>query len=302
MTVKFSCIIDEKPKYARQALLWAASLLTYGQVPADALVVHTVDGCAPEYQRVFDSWGIRIEKVRCFDRRHAWSNKLGQLEGEALRRADHVVLCDCDLAFCGSILPWVSGNAVRAVIAARAWFPFRRWKRILAAAGLGRVTSAVPSVFGPPTLAGFCNGGLYVLPQSLFQSLRSVWPKWDRWVLDRRHLFQPWGFFADQISFAMSCQELALRVEHLPVELNYHTRWRSPRLLRAVLGKSDIFPLVLHYHRETDAQGYLLPTKIASVNARIRQINRLLRRFDRGDFNPRQQISAQPGQPVLNVR
>jgi hypothetical protein len=109
--------------------------------------------------------------------------------------------------------------------------------------------------------------------------------------------------FADQISFAMCCQELALRVEHLPIELNYHTRaCGGPGGLFAITGRSDIFPLVLHYHRETDARGYLLPTKIASVNARIRQINRLLRRFDRGDFNPRQQISAQPGQPVLNAR
>ena len=78
MTVNFSCIIDEKPKYARQALLWAASLLTYGQVPADALVVHTVDGCAPEYQRVFDSWGIRLEKA-------------GRFEHAALRCVDNYV-------------------------------------------------------------------------------------------------------------------------------------------------------------------------------------------------------------------
>jgi hypothetical protein len=271
-------------------------------VPAEAIVIHTIDGCAPEYQRVFDSWGIRLEKVGRFDPRHAYSNKLAQLESTALAEADYVVLCDCDLAFCGSILPWVGGNAVRAVIAARAWFPFRRWKRILAAAGLGRMTSAVPSVSGPATLAGFCNGGLYVLPRAIFQSLRSVWPKWDRWVLDRRHFFRRIGIFADQISFAMCCQELALRVEHLPIELNYHTTLRRPRLLFAMTGRSDICPLVLHYHCETDAQGYLLPTKIASVNARIRQINRLLRRFDRGDFNPRQQISAQPGQPVLNAR
>ena len=91
----------------------------------------------------------------------------------------------------------------------------------------------------------------------------------------------------------MSCQELGLGVEHLPIELNYHTRLRGPRRLLAITGRSDISPLLLHYHRGTGEHGYLLPTKIAGVNARICQINRLLRRLLHGGFDPRQLIPSQ---------
>ena len=71
------------------------------------------------------------------------------------------------------------------------------------------------------TLPSYCNGGIYIVPQPLFQELRETWPRWDRWLLDRPDLIRPFGAFADQISLAMSCEELGLSVDHVPLELNF---------------------------------------------------------------------------------
>src|SRR6185295_13803587 len=107
MHIRFSCVIDQKPKYADQAVVWAATLMVYGGQSADSLIIHHVGECEPACKRLFDAWGIETRQVERFDRRHGPSNKLTQLASESLQAADYVVLCDCDMAFCNSISPWI---------------------------------------------------------------------------------------------------------------------------------------------------------------------------------------------------
>lgn len=284
MTVKFSCVVDQDPKFARQALVWAASLLTYGGEEAESVVVHTVGESHADCLQVLRGWGIETPVVQPFDERHANSNKLAQLESEALYSADYVVLCDCDIAFCQDISPWIMGDAIRARIASFAGLPHRQWEKVFRMAELSLPAARVKAVLnGLDTLPTYCNGGIYILPQSLLQKLREVWPRWDRWLLDRRDLIRPFDAFADQISFAMSCEELHLSVDHLPLELNFDGVSR-PRGLHRVVGKTEIQPLVVHYH-ELDAKGLLRFTQIPAVNREIRKINDLIRLARRVNFH-----------------
>src|SRR5271166_3468885 len=120
MNVRFSCVMDQHPRFVQQALIWAASLLTYAGQEPDTLLIHCVDGLDPKYKKIFDSWEVETRVVQRFDSRHPYSNKLTQLESVPLHSADYVVLCDCDMAFCGSISPWITGDSIRACLAARA--------------------------------------------------------------------------------------------------------------------------------------------------------------------------------------
>jgi hypothetical protein len=284
MTVKFSCVMDQHPRFAEQALVWASSLLTYGGQEPDSLVIHAVGEGASECKRVADSWGIAFRIVGPFDKRHPNSNKLVQLESEALHSADYVVLCDCDTAFCQDISSWIMGDAIRARIASLTGLPPRRWEKVFRMAGLSLPAARVQAMLnGLDTLPTYCNGGIYILPQPLFQKLREVWPYWDRWLLDRRDLIRPFEAFADQISFAMSCEELDLKVDHLPLELNFDGVSR-PSGLHRVVGKTEIQPLVVHYHK-LDARGLLRLTQIPSVNREIRKINDLIRLAKRVNFH-----------------
>src|SRR5271166_1338402 len=280
MTVKYSCVMDQHPRFAQQALVWASSLLVYGGQAPDSLVIHAVGECASECRRVFDNWGIDIRIVQRFDERHAHSNKLTQLESTALHSADYVVLYDCDTAFCVDISPWIRGDCVRARIASWHGLPPARWQKVFQRAGLKLPAARVkPLRRGEETLPSYCSG-CYIIPQPVFQKLREAWPRWDRWLLDRPGLIQPFGVFADQISFAMSCEELGLSVDYFPVELNLDTT----HLPRGMHRKTEVHPLVLHYHR-LDAKGFLRLTQVPSIDREIRKINDLIRVAKRVNFN-----------------
>src|SRR5262249_49272634 len=146
------------------------------------------------------------------------------------------------------------------------------------------------------TLPSYCNGGVYIIPQPLFQKLREAWPRWVRWLLDRSDLIRPFGAFADQIAFAMSCEELGLSVDHLPFELNFDGVSHARGLLR-VTGKTEIRPLVLHYH-QLDAKGRLRLTQIPSVNRQLRKINDLICLAERVNFDKASLLLLRERHPV----
>jgi hypothetical protein len=222
MNVKFSCIIDLDPKFATQALVWAASLLTYGGQQPDSLVVHTIDESPGRFQEILNCWMVQTRILPRFDARHPSSNKLAQLESEALQSADYVVLCNCDIAFCGDISPLIAGDAIRGRTASFAGLTIARWQKIFQLAGLPLPHSRRRALLtGKETLPTYCNGRLYIIPQGLFQKLRYTWPHWHRWLLDRSDELRRFMSFADQISFAMSCEALRLTINPLPLELNF---------------------------------------------------------------------------------
>ncbi len=270
MTVKFSCVIDQRAKYTRQAFVWASSLLKYAGEGPDSILIHFVNQLDLKYQRIFDSWGIKTQIVKPFDSRHPHSNKLTQLDSELLHSVDYVVLCDCDIAFCESISDWITGDSVRASIVRGTSIPLEQWQRIFRMAKLDFPTTRVKAMFEDvETLPTYCNGGLIIVPQPIFQNLREIWPKWDRWLLDRPELVEPFVFFIDQISFTLSCEELGLSINYLPVELNLPP---SADLLDRI--QKEIHPIVLHCHGQ---EGFLLPVNIASVDRQIQKLNDLIR-------------------------
>jgi hypothetical protein len=299
MTVKFSCVIDQHPRFAQQALVWASSLLVYGGQESDSLVIHSVGECNPKYRSIFEAWEIDTRIVQRFDRRHPNSNKLAQLESEPLHSADHVVLCDCDIAFCGDVSPWIEGESIRARVASSAGLPPHRWQKVFDAAGLrlpeARVEAVVTRVNTLPT---YCNGGLYILPQALFQRLHEAWPRWDQWLLDRDELIRPFAEFVDQISFAMSCEELGLSVDYIPLMLNFDTLYLSHELSGGIK-KAGIHPIVLHYHR-LNSSGLLRLTRIPSVNRQIRKINELIRLARRVNFDKSSLLLLREKRPLSN--
>ncbi len=280
MRVKFSCVMDQNVKFARQAFVWASSLLKYAGQDPDTILIHFVNQLNPRYKWIFDSWGIKTQIVKPFDSRHPPSNKLTQLESESLHSIDYVVLCDCDIAFCGSISSWITGTSIRARIAQYASLHLDQWRYIFQKAGLkfpvARMKVLCEDV---ETLPTYCNGGLIIIPQPVFQNLRKVWPRWARWLLDRPELVRPNNYFTDQISFALSCEELGLGINYLPIELNFPPNTRFLDQIQIASRKKEIHPIVLHYGRDTKKGpgDFLRTLNIDSVDRQIRKINDLIR-------------------------
>jgi hypothetical protein len=305
MKVKFSCVMDQPPKFARQALVWAASLLTFGEQEAESLVIHAVEMDDPVYKRIFDSWGIETRIVKRFDVTYPHSNKLNQLESEPLHTADYVVLCDCDIVFCANILPWITGNSIQARTPSYAGLAPTQWGRLFHRANLNLPESRVRALLNDrETLPTYCSGALYIIPQGIFQSLRSVWPKWARWLFERSELVRPLGTYIDQISLTMSCAELGLKVDLLPVELNFPVRIFPSGHLYHAGTKTSYRPLVMHHHRRNQ-RGLLMLTTIPSLNRQIRPINRLIRsirstEFQRPDESRRDAIAPEARHRIMS--
>jgi hypothetical protein len=284
MKIKFSCVVDQDPKFGRQAFVWVLTLLVYGCAETESLVIHTVGHYTGEYRKIFEDWGIETRVVKAFDVRHPNSNKLAQFESEALDAADYAVLCDCDISFSQDIHAWMSGSSIRARIASYNGLPQAGWEALFQSAGLAMPSGWMAALLnGVETLPTYCNGGIYIIPQAMLQALKEVWPRWTRWLLDHDSLIKPFQAYADQISFAMSCAELGATIDHLPLTLNYDGVAKL-RTLQRLINRSEIDPLVLHYH-ELNARGRLTFTEIPSVNRQIRKINDLIQLAEQVNYD-----------------
>ena len=266
----YSCVVDQNARSPHQAFIWVSSLLGYGGQQPESLVVHIVRDCHPNYKELFDSMGVRTVIVEPFDPGPHHANKLIQLESEAARSADYVVICDCDLAFCDDISPHIAGDAIGATVSNDTSLPLNDWRRIFDDANLPFGTLKAGTVYG--------SGGLLVLPQKIAEDLRSVWPKWYQWLLDRSS--GSFTRFAEQVSFVLSLAELGLIVDRLDREDSFliHLPLASP-----TLGKGR--PKVVHYHEHLNESGFLLPTRMPSVDAQINRINDLIATSRRQSFD-----------------
>lgn len=281
MVVFFSCVLDNNAVMAQQAYLWAQTLLKFAGRKPEELVIHSIDSCEPEYTERLKALGVRLVPTQTFDPRHLPSNKLAQLESELLCQADYVVLTDCDIAFAADIAELFEGDRARAKIVDNANLAPSDWKAIFKMAGFGEpAIDVVTTSDKKPTVANYCNGGLIVLPKSLYARIGSLWKKWDRWLLDRPDLLGNWTYYTDQVSFTLALRELGEQVDPLPNIYNFPVHHE--------LAPSDLptqEPKVLHYHDALDPMGYIRKVGAPVVDEAIEAINTLIAENYKSDFS-----------------
>jgi hypothetical protein len=272
MTIRYSCVMDTPAKFQHQALLWALSLVhCAGQAPGN-LLVHAVEGTSRRQIDLLREFGVGVVVVPRYSSELPFLNKLRQLESEDLRAADHVVLCDTDLAFCSSIDDWVQGDRPRIKIVDVANPPLTVWRNLFAAAGFNTAPRpAATSLDGEQTYANNCNGGLCILPRAVFLALPEVWPRWIDWTWRQGHVLGRFRTHCFQISFALAMEELGIEVDLLPLALNFPTNLMTPGL-----EARDVSPAVIHYHANLDALGDLRPIGLRQVDAAVNRINGLM--------------------------
>ncbi len=106
---------------------------------------------------------MTVVHVPAVDTRRPYSNRLVQLTSGALEGRDHVVLYDCDLAFCDDISAWVTGDAVRAKLVDLANPSLAYERRLFREAGFAHAPAgAHPTHEETWTYANNLNGGLYI--------------------------------------------------------------------------------------------------------------------------------------------
>lgn len=273
--VVYSCVVDQSPLFRYQSLIWYLTLRELGGVRPDQMVVHVVNGTEPGHSDLLRDLGVSVVPVKRFDRRNGFANKLRQLESEALRDADRVVLCDCDLAFCRDISNEIGGPELAGRVVDLGLPEYREWVDLQRAAGLRGRLLPRPSFANRWTYAYNFNGGFLVVPAEWFDTLGKAWPRWLLWLLDGAgHVPEAKEVlrFADQVSLGLTILELDIPVREVPASMNLTT---VVPMFETYLGAlSD--PLVLHYHDLLDAPGLLKETGALAIDQAIGVVNQLL--------------------------
>ena len=63
MNIKFSCLVDNNPKFIYQSILWINSLIESGSAEYEDLVIHVIKGVDEEYISELSKMGIEVVPV-----------------------------------------------------------------------------------------------------------------------------------------------------------------------------------------------------------------------------------------------
>lgn len=266
----FSCVVDDHPRFHLDALRWFASLTRLAGVDPGDLVVHVTGQGATEVLDHLQDKGVTVRFVDPFDERSPHCNKISGALALAAERVDGLaVLCDTDIAVLEDPREVdVPGRSMAAKPVDAPCPPLEVLQAVFGASGVA-APPTVPLPWGQPesTLAGNCNGGLYLVPGPLLATLAHTWERWARWLLDGARLPAEWAIYVDQVAMA-----LALADEEIhPVALD--PAWNTPTHDLSRLPADAAEPRVLHYHQELDDQGRIQLTGARSVDGRIHQVN-----------------------------
>lgn len=271
---------DDDPTIAAQCYIWLNCLLRLHALPAANIFVHAPVGYESELLRWAAAVGINVVPIVPFDPRSPHCNKICQLETFERGPFKRVVLMDCDTAWVGPMeLPRTGSSAtILAKLVDHPNPPEAPLAKLFHAARLGEPdwVEVGPSLAGGhrQTDRNNCNGGVYILDQSVLRDLRPRWRRWALWCLDQGEILGKHLRNSDQLGFALALREMGSAVTPLSIEWNYPTH-----LPRAEL--PDVEPRILHYHREMTPDHFLKLTSVAQPDAAILALNRQIAGFPR---------------------
>ena len=276
--VAFSCVVDDDPTIAAQCYIWLNCLLRLHALPAASIFVHAPVGYESALLRWAVAIGVNVVPIVPFDPRSPHCNKICQLDTFERGRFKRVVLMDCDTAWVGpmELPPTGSDSAILAKVVDRPNPPEESLAKLFHAARLGE---PVWVEVGPPLAGGRrktdhnnCNGGVYILDQSVLPSLRPTWRKWALWCLGQGEILGRHLRNSDQLGFVLALREMGASVTPLSIEWNYPTHLPPAEL-------PNVAPRIFHYHREMTSNHLLKPTGIVQPDAAILALNRQIATF-----------------------
>lgn len=271
-TAVYSGVIGEHPRYAHQALIWAASLIELAGVSPDDIHVHSLVGRPSRAAELLAGLGCRVEFIRPFDDRMPYCNKIGQLPVLAGRLdADTVILSDLDIIYLTDVrahLPLediARGQQIHGVVVGHASPDRDTFEAFLADPDVaGQLPPAAAARLQEPdvwnragrrhaseTLYSNLNGGLLVLPRQDLERHHEAWTRWALTCADKEAVLGRHAWHAFQIAVAMAALELDIAVHHLRLGYNLSLH------MNAADGAHDEPALALHYHRSMTVRSRL---------------------------------------------
>lgn len=258
--VAYSCFVDSKPKFEKEVVRWAWSLVELADVaPVDIYIT-----CEPEIsndlRKVFTRFpGINIFYRSCFTEISRPANKWLQLEALQSALAEdytHIVLSDCDKVFAEFSEEWCDDSVRACKFIPRPTFSIFEDIFSLYFGSKPRFTMERPDQQDPKkdgrSYVNNHNGGLVIIPRDKLALITVSWRKWIDNLLDDIEILQSNSRNLDQVALALVMHEVNSDIKFLPqtLDLGPNISAVSPHVLAKGSGQ-----LVLHIHGFDDEVG-----------------------------------------------
>ena len=275
MDVLISCVAENRPEWADKARGLVLSVREFGgALSRSQVVVNFVGDVSPELARPLERLGAEVRVVDPVDRRTALGNKLRMFELDQHADFDVLAALDCDVAVVGDFSEHLSNEAIRAKPADYDHLTDREWRRLFAAMAVDLPPKDLRATSTGRRMYPYFNSGVLLVPRSLCSELRSRWTGCMSRLLslferDPRMVSPKGSWAGEQISLAVALAGAGLPHAPLPIDMNFPTH--VPVHRSALAGRAR--PLILHYHREVDAEGFLLRSRCELANPYVDRFN-----------------------------
>lgn len=217
------CVIDNKPRFYVELVLWA--ICAKRQLPSDRfqIVVYFVNTAPHDLVDWVKAQEIEVRHVGSAIAGSDHCNKIAPFLDA--RGTECTIVCDADLFFVGDPACLLTSSRFRAPPNNHCNPPPRIFQAILAASGLGRAYRPGVALYKDAsglreTHINNISGGFVAAPGHRSQEFAQLWMKWARWLIEHRDLMERWAIHVDQVAFALAMEELQEDVEFLPPQIN----------------------------------------------------------------------------------
>lgn len=268
-----SCVAENRPEWHTLAYNLALSCLTAPSTFPAAFVANFVDGVDPAVGRRIEKLGGEVRVVARVDSRNPFLNKLRMLELAGTDDFDVLAALDCDTILLGDLGPHLSLDSVGAKPADLDPLTREQWFGLYTALGLRPPTTTYIATISGAAIGPYFNTGVLLIPRRYCGPLLDAWTDMSDRIL-RLYRDHPGTIpsqsrvFLDQYSLACALAATGIPVRALPSELNYPVH-----LPVHPAARSDIHPVVAHYHKNITAKGFLVRSRNEELNADLHSFN-----------------------------
>jgi hypothetical protein len=270
--VLVACVAEDRPRDGREVLLMFHSLLRLGGGLAHCRrIAFFVDHVDTRLSRQLFSIGVETRVVGRVDVRCPHANKIRMLM-DIGDDTDWVVALDTDVAVAGDISRHLAGANVRAKPVDSDPLSMPQWSSLFDRFALEPPPERYLTTFDRRETIAYFNSGVLIVPGVLATHLAAEWTSFVKSVIgvyDELPAIAPHAFFTDQFALALALARRDIRVNPLPLEMNFPTH----RPIHPCWQPDNAEPLLLHHHHRITEDGALLSCGYRGPDNAITAVN-----------------------------
>lgn len=267
------CIGENKPDYFMklQNLFLSIDKLG-GEVNKFGRVVFFMETPKEEYRRELDKMDVKIISSTPINPKYPHNNKVRMLEMDL--GYDYYVLLDHDTIVCKNFTRFLNKKAFRAKPVDWAGPNIEFWKKIFRKFNIKLPSIRYTTTSDAKKIIPYFNSGVLLVPNCYRKKLYDTWTYYIHELISFKEQLSNYKFFIDQIALTLALQKANIKVNPLPVEMNFHIH--IP--VNNKFSPEKIDPYIIHYHSCIDEIGNLTSCTYPGVQKRIKEFNKLLKR------------------------